>query len=73
MKAPRTHARGASNTHKKKNAKKGPPNSFFYPKSYFLCDLKLRAKLRNYTITPSGRKVCGREKKKEEENSAQLG
>jgi hypothetical protein len=40
---------------------------FFYPKSYFFCDLKPHAKFWNHTITPSGRKICGGEKKKEKE------
>ena len=35
--------------------------NFFYPKSYYFCDLKPHAKFRNPTITPSGRKVCGGE------------
>ena len=34
----------------------GVPPIFFYPKSYFFCDLKPHAKFRNPTITPSGRK-----------------
>ena len=63
-------ARGASHAHKKKNTKKGPPRGlggvliFFYPKSYFFCDLKPHAKFRNPTINLSGRKVCGTERKR---------
>ena len=41
----------------------GPPN-LFYPKPYFLCDLNPHSKIRNPTITPSGRKVSGGEEKK---------
>ena len=40
-----------------------PYQLLFHPKSYFLCDLKPHAKFWNPTITPSGRGVCGKEKK----------
>ena len=40
------------------------PQIFVDPKSYFFCDLKLRAKFQNHRTTPSGRKVCGTEKKR---------
>ena len=43
----------------KKTDRERPP-IFFYPKSYFLCDLKPHAKFRNPTMTPSGRKVARR-------------
>jgi hypothetical protein len=55
--------------HMKKNIKKGPPRVrgefqiFVYPKSYFLCDLKLHAKFHNPRTTPSGRKEKERKKK----------
>ena len=35
----------------------------FDPKTYFFYDSKLRAKFQNPRTTPSGRKVCGGEKK----------
>jgi hypothetical protein len=63
---------------KKKNTKKGipsglgGPNILFYPKAYSICDLKFHAKYYNPTITPSGRKVCGREKKKREKNNPKI-
>jgi hypothetical protein len=41
------------------------PNSFFYPKPYFFCDLQLLAKLHNPRTTPSGKKyVAQKEKEK---------
>ncbi len=43
---------------------------FFYPKSYFFCDLKLCAKFHNPRTTPSGRKVCGtQERRKKKKNN----
>ena len=39
------------------------PQTFCYPKSYLFCDIKLCAKFQNPRTTPSGRKVCGPEKK----------
>ena len=58
---------------KEENTNKGPPGGkgwggvvrFFYPKSYFFCDLKPHAKFRNPTITPSGSKVTTSEREKE--------
>ena len=47
----------------------GGPKFCLYPKSYFFCDLKLCAKFHNPRTTPSGRKVCGTEKKKREKNN----
>ena len=58
-----------SHAHEKKNTKKAPPRGlgavliFFYPKSYFFCDLKLHAKFQNPRTTPAWRKVCGPERK----------
>jgi hypothetical protein len=53
---------------KKGNTKKGPPGGwaqicFSSSKSYFFGDLKPHAKFRNPTISSSGRKVCGGERK----------
>ena len=42
-----------------------PQGAIGCPKSYFCCDLKLRAKFHNPRTTPSRRKVCGTEKRKE--------
>ena len=63
-------ARGASHAHKKQNTKKEPlrglggvPHFCFTPNLIF-CDLKLCAKFTNPRTTPSGRKVCGPERKK---------
>ena len=44
----------------------GGSRSIFYPRSYFFCDLKLCAKFHNLRTTPSGKKVCGGEKKRKE-------
>ena len=49
-------------------ARGGGPN-FFYPKSYFFCDLKPRAKFHNPRTIPSWRKVCGGERKKKKKNN----
>ena len=53
----------------RKNPKTSTPGAphFFYPKSYFSCDLKPHAKFQNPTITPSGRKVT-RRKEREKRN-----
>ena len=60
----------------KKPPKRWPPRGaggslklFFYPKSYFFCDLKPYAKFGNPTITPSGRKVTVGERTKKEEKT----
>jgi hypothetical protein len=54
-----------SHAHEKKNIKKGPSGGWgvpnFYPKPYFLGDLKLCAIFHNPRTTPSGRKVVGGE------------
>ena len=42
--------------------------NFFLPQILFFCDLKLHAKFHNPRRTPSGRKVCGGEEKKEKKN-----
>jgi hypothetical protein len=63
------------NEHKKKHLKRPPQGArwglkfLFYPKSYFFCDLKLNAKFQNPRTTPSGRKVCGTERKEEKKNN----
>jgi hypothetical protein len=41
---------------------------FFNHKYYLFCDLKLCAKFHNPRTTPSGRKVCGTERKKKKNN-----
>jgi hypothetical protein len=59
--------RTCTHAHKKKNTKKGPPRGvsiFFLTQILFFCDLEPHAKFRNPMITPSGRKVFGRENKK---------
>jgi hypothetical protein len=64
--------------HRKKNNKKCPLRGlgwvpiFVYPKSYFFCDLKLHAKFHNNSTTPSGRKVCGTERKRKKKNKLGL-
>ena len=50
---------------RRKTLKKDPQH-FVHPKSYFFCDLKLRAKFHNPRTTPSGRKVCGGEEEEKE-------
>ena len=42
----------------------GVPRICFHPKSYFFCELKPHTKFQNPTITPSGRKVTGAERKR---------
>jgi hypothetical protein len=62
MEAPSAH--GASHMHKKNNTKKGPLGLFFTPKLFFF--------VQNFITlghNPSGRKVCGMEKKKEKKNN----
>ena len=51
----------------------GPKKKFSLPKSYFFCDLKLRAKFPNPRTTPSGRKVCGGEEEKKKNNTKYSG
>ena len=46
----------------------GPPSTlaeFVLPQIIFFCDLKLDAKFHTPRTTPSGRKVCGTEKRKQ--------
>ena len=43
----------------------GSSNNFFYPKSYFFCELKPHAKFQNPTISPSGIKVTWLKKEKQ--------
>ena len=50
----------------------GVPQIYFYPKSYFFCDLKPHAKFRNPTKPPSGRKVTQAETEKNTVNSGHL-
>ena len=42
----------------------GVPRIIFLPKIVFFCELKPHAQFQNPTITPSGRNVCGTERKK---------
>ena len=44
----------------------GVPQIFFRHKSYFFCELGPHTKFHNPRTTPSGRKVCDPERKKEE-------